>query len=307
MVDDAQRVLPVTEAGAEALAQRLIKRLLASVPEGWVAKVVAEPDRLGQVLVQAQGAGDGTGNPAGLQRVRESGPVVIPLGGDEDLRLVLEAPEGLGMDDAVAVTLKRRPHWAVRLLPLTLSRIGPGRPRGQKLLLPSGDAVVKGGGGGHSPSLSGGTQLDVRVVLQSLANCALDLAQSARLGLGSFVERLRQAADHEPMGFLVERKGPRFAAGADDTAGGAGESDQVIGLAAERAGGELRSETGDERQLDPERERGLVARCARRGGIVEQSQVATEEVVGGRVRLRRVEQAQHRVTAPRPGGEGGRG
>src|SRR5690349_9492917 len=50
---------------------------------------------------------------------------------------------------------------------------------------------------GTPPSLSGGAQLYVRVVLERLAHCALDLAQGARLGLGGFVERLRQPFDHK--------------------------------------------------------------------------------------------------------------
>ena len=41
------------EAAAAALAQGGVERLLAGVAEGRVAEVVAEPDRLGQVLVQA--------------------------------------------------------------------------------------------------------------------------------------------------------------------------------------------------------------------------------------------------------------
>ena len=95
------------EAAAAALAQRRVERLLAGVAEGRVAEVVAEPDRLGQVLVEAERAGDRAGDPAGLQRVGEAGPVVVALGGDEDLRLVLEAAEGLRVDDPVAVALER--------------------------------------------------------------------------------------------------------------------------------------------------------------------------------------------------------
>ena len=45
--------------------------------------------------------------PDGLERVREPRAVVIALGRDEDLRLVLEAPERLAVGDAVAVALER--------------------------------------------------------------------------------------------------------------------------------------------------------------------------------------------------------
>ena len=94
-VDDAQRVLVVAEAAAEALVQRAVERLLAGVAEGRMAEVVAEPDRLGQVLVQPQRARDRARDPAGLERVGEPGAVVVALGVDEDLRLVLQPAEAL--------------------------------------------------------------------------------------------------------------------------------------------------------------------------------------------------------------------
>ena len=115
-VDDAQRVLVVAKAPAEALVQRAVERLLAGVAEGRVAEVVAEADRLGQVLVQPQRARDRARDPAGLERVGEAGAVVVALGGDEDLGLVLQAPEALGVDDPVAVALERRAQAAGRLL-----------------------------------------------------------------------------------------------------------------------------------------------------------------------------------------------
>ena len=59
-VDDAQRVLVVAEAALEALAQRAVQRRLAGMTEGRVAEIVAQADGLGQVLVEAQRAGDRT-------------------------------------------------------------------------------------------------------------------------------------------------------------------------------------------------------------------------------------------------------
>ena len=106
-VDDAQRVLVVAEAALEALAQRGVERRLAGVPEGRVAEIVAQADGLGQVLVEAQRAGDGARDPDGLERVREPRAVVIALGRHEDLRLVLEPPERLAVGDAVAIALER--------------------------------------------------------------------------------------------------------------------------------------------------------------------------------------------------------
>ena len=102
--------------------------MLAGVTEGRVAEVMAEPDRLDEVLVEADRAGDRAGDPADLERVGQPGAVVVALGGDEDLRLVLQPPERLGVDDAIAVALERRPKRAVRLLDPPPRRVR-GRPR----------------------------------------------------------------------------------------------------------------------------------------------------------------------------------
>ena len=58
-LDDAQRVLVVAKAPAEALAQAAVEDLLADVPERRVPEVVAQADRLDEVLVEAQRARDG--------------------------------------------------------------------------------------------------------------------------------------------------------------------------------------------------------------------------------------------------------
>ena len=62
-VDHAQRVLVVAEAAAEALAAGAIEHVLADVPERRVPDVVAEPDRLRQVLVEPERAGDRPADP----------------------------------------------------------------------------------------------------------------------------------------------------------------------------------------------------------------------------------------------------
>ena len=106
-VDHAQRMLVVAEAAVEARMQGLVERLLACMAERRVAEVVPEADRLRQILVQPQRARDRARDAHGLDRVREPGAVVVALRGDEDLRLVLEAPERLRVHDAVAVALER--------------------------------------------------------------------------------------------------------------------------------------------------------------------------------------------------------
>ena len=50
-----------------------------------------------------------------LDRVREPRPVEVALVDDEDLRLVLEAAERLGVDHAVAVALVLGPLGVLRL------------------------------------------------------------------------------------------------------------------------------------------------------------------------------------------------
>ncbi len=147
-------MLVVLEAGAAALAHGGVEGLLAGVAERWVAEIVADPDRLGQVLVQPQRPRHGAGDPAGLQGMGEAGAVMVALRRDEDLRLVLEAAERLGVDDAVAVALERRPQGAVRLGDRALRRIGTGRVLGEELLLPGLDAVREGGVGGHPSIIS---------------------------------------------------------------------------------------------------------------------------------------------------------
>ena len=62
LLGDPQRLLVVAKPGAEPLAQALVERLLAGVPERRVAHVVAEADRLGQILVQAQRPRDAAGD-----------------------------------------------------------------------------------------------------------------------------------------------------------------------------------------------------------------------------------------------------
>ena len=106
-VDDPQRVLVVAEAETEPLAQQAVECLLPRVAEGRVAEVVPEPDRLDEILVQPQRPAHPARDPGRLERVREPRANVVADGRDEDLRLVLEPAERLGMDDAVAVVLER--------------------------------------------------------------------------------------------------------------------------------------------------------------------------------------------------------
>ena len=103
---------------------QLVELALAGMAEGRVAEVMGQRQRLGQVLVEAQRPGDRAGDLRHLDRVGEPRAVVIALVIDEDLGLVLQPPEGLAMDDPVAVAgegraevrFRSREHRAPALL-----------------------------------------------------------------------------------------------------------------------------------------------------------------------------------------------
>src|SRR5215213_2965628 len=129
-------MLVVAETAPPALAQTRVEHLLARVAEGRMAEIVAERDRLGEVLVQPERASDAARDPARLQRVREPGAVVVALRRDEDLRLVLEAPEWLRVHDPVAIALERRAMVGVRLGLLADRGVRAHGERGQRLFEP---------------------------------------------------------------------------------------------------------------------------------------------------------------------------
>ena len=57
----------------------------------------------------------------------ESRAVMVPLMGDKDLRFLLQTPESRGMNNAVAIALKRRSGGGMRLLNETAARLFPMR------------------------------------------------------------------------------------------------------------------------------------------------------------------------------------
>ena len=150
LLDDAQRLhvvpVPGRSSGASCVvqrAQRVVERRLARVPERRVAEIVAERDRLGQVLVERQRAGDRARDLRHLERVRQPRPVVVALGREEHLRLVREPPKRLAVDDAVAVALElgairverdrpRRARASRRRRPRGARSAGALRPRGPR-------------------------------------------------------------------------------------------------------------------------------------------------------------------------------
>ena len=95
-----------------------------------VADVVCEAQRLGEVLVEPERAGDHPADLGDLEAVREANAKVVAVGSDEHLGLAGEATEGDRVDDPVAVALEgaARPAAAFVLLrelaPARLGRIG---------------------------------------------------------------------------------------------------------------------------------------------------------------------------------------
>ena len=86
------------------MPQQLGHGSLAGMTKGSMTNIMAQGNGISQILVKLQGPGYGPGNLGDLQAVGHAGTVMVPRH-DIDLGLVLEAPEGLGMQDAVTITL----------------------------------------------------------------------------------------------------------------------------------------------------------------------------------------------------------
>src|SRR5690554_1838908 len=71
-----------------------------------MSQIVAQGNGLGQILVEAQAPGYGSGNLGHFKGVGKPGPIVVAFGGYEDLGLMLEAPESLAMGDSIPIPLK---------------------------------------------------------------------------------------------------------------------------------------------------------------------------------------------------------
>ena len=145
VLDDPQRVLVVAEVAPEALFQAAVQHLLADVPERRMAEVVAEADRLHQILVQAQRARHRARDRRHLERVRQPRAVVVAARRHEHLRLVRQPAEGLAVDDPVAVALERRAQRAVVLRARPQRRVGARRQRREQPLLLLGAALREAG------------------------------------------------------------------------------------------------------------------------------------------------------------------
>ena len=86
---------------AAVLGHAGVQRILASMPEGRVAEIVAKRNRFRQIVVQPQGARERARDLRHLDRVGEAGAEMVALVVDEHLRLMGKPAEGRRMDDAV--------------------------------------------------------------------------------------------------------------------------------------------------------------------------------------------------------------
>ena len=91
-----------------------VELVLPRMAKGRMAKVVGQGDRLGEVRLESKCGRDGTGDLGHLKGMGQPRPVVVALVGHEDLGLLLEPPEGGGVDDPVTVPGEGRAGPALR-------------------------------------------------------------------------------------------------------------------------------------------------------------------------------------------------
>ena len=84
-----------------------VEHIFASVPERRMAEIVGDAQAFGEIVIEPHHPRHAARDLRDLERVRQPGAVMIALMGDEHLGLAAQAPEGAGMDDAVAVALER--------------------------------------------------------------------------------------------------------------------------------------------------------------------------------------------------------
>ena len=102
--DDAKRlgiVIKAAEGGHE-----LVELALAGVAKRCVAKVMGQGQGFGEILIEAEYAGNRPCYLGNLDRMGKPGAVVVALVIHENLGLMLQSPEGGRVNYPVAVALK---------------------------------------------------------------------------------------------------------------------------------------------------------------------------------------------------------
>ena len=85
---------------------RFFKRILARMAEGRMANIMGQTQGLGQILIQAQRAGNRPANLCHLKTVGQADTKMVTIGGNKNLRLVAQAAKRDRMNDTVTVPLK---------------------------------------------------------------------------------------------------------------------------------------------------------------------------------------------------------
>ncbi len=111
--DHPQRLGIVVEAALGFEAG--VERPFPGMAEWRMPQIMGERQGLGQVLVDAELARQSAGDLGHFQRMGQPGAEMVALVEHEDLGLVLEAAEGGGMDDTVAIAPERAAGAAWRL------------------------------------------------------------------------------------------------------------------------------------------------------------------------------------------------
>ena len=78
---------------AAGLRHRRLERILAGMAERRMAEIVGEAQRLGQILVEPERAGDRPADLRDFEAVGQADAEMIAVGRDEDLGLVAEPAE----------------------------------------------------------------------------------------------------------------------------------------------------------------------------------------------------------------------
>jgi len=104
LFDDAEALATATEAAG--ILHQLIECFFHGVTEGGVTEVTGEGNGLGQVFIQAEGAGKRAGEGGDLDGVGEASTDVIPRVVQGELGFIFERAEGGTVNDAFAIALE---------------------------------------------------------------------------------------------------------------------------------------------------------------------------------------------------------
>jgi hypothetical protein len=92
-----------------------VQRNFARVSKGRMPDVVYQRESLDQIGIQIEARCDGARDLRNLDGVRQSRAKVVGDTMSENLRLILEAAKGAGVNDAVAIALERGAIWMLGL------------------------------------------------------------------------------------------------------------------------------------------------------------------------------------------------